>query len=190
MGNPYTDKGATWTVAYQDKTNAAPTETYLPMTKGTYVGFIRIWQGGEKISKDPHMQYKNNNLITRPTKRSAHRSESVAVIFKPEMAGKYKVQIKATLTKVQNPSAGHAHVGIYQISSDGRIAQTLEEQDMNLMKSGAFGKNLPNEINFEKVLDFEAQQDLILRLQAVNPGNASVGACRLQIQAFEVQLVK
>ena len=190
MGNPYVDNGAIWTVAYQDKTNAAPTETYLPMTKGTYVGFIRIWQGGEKVTKDPQMQYKNNSLITRPAKKSAHRSESVAVIFKPDTAGKYKVQIKATLVGVQNPSAGHARAGIYQISSDGRIAQTHEEQDMNINKSGAFGKNLPNEITFEQVLEFEAQQDFILRLQAVNPGNASVGSCKLQVETFQVQRVK
>lgn len=190
MGNPMTDNGATWTVAFQDKTNAAPTETYQPMIKGTYVGFVRIWQGDRETSKDPQMQYKTNCLITRPIKNSAQRSESVAVIFKPENAGKYKVQIKATLVGVQNPSAGHARVGIYQISSDGRIAQTLDESNMNVKKPGVYGKNLPDSINFEKVLDFEAQQELILRLQAVNPGNASVGSCRLQIDTFQVNLVK
>jgi hypothetical protein len=190
MGNPCTDNGATWSVAYQNKPNAAPTDTYLPMTKGTYVGFVRIWQGGEEASKDPQMQYKGNNLITRPATRTAQRSESVAVIFKPQLAGKYKVQIKATLAGVQNPSAGHARMGLYQISSDGRIAQTLEESDLNVKKSGAYGKDLPDTCAFEKVLDFEADQELILRLQAVNPGNASVGSCRLQIDTFEVTAIK
>lgn len=190
MGNPMSDHGATWTVGYQNKANAAPTDTYLPMIKGTYVGFVRIWQGDQETSKDPQMQYKSNCLITRPIKKTAHRSESVAVIFKPDAAGKYKVQIKATLLGVQNPSAGHARVGLYQISSDGRIAQTLDETDLNVKKAGAFGKDLSDKINFEQVLEFEAGQDLILRLQAVNPGNASVGACRLQIDQFDVQIVK
>ena len=190
MGNPCEDHGATWTVAFQNKINPEPGFSYTPMNKGTYVGFIRIWQGDADVSKDPRMQYQKNQLIARPANVSAQQSESVAILFKPKNGGEYQVNIKSVLDHVQNPTAGDALVGVYLMSTDGRLVEKLQESELNVKKPGVFGNNLPQAIEFNKTVTFAAGQELILRLQAVNPGNASVGACALKIDEFTVTLAK
>lgn len=190
-GNPVTDHGATWTAVYQGQTNPLPTSEYTPMVKGTYVGYYRIWQGDNKTSKDPYMQYRENRLIVRPATKMAHRSESVGIMFVPTEAGEYEVNVKAKLHHVKNPTAGYVQVGLFQMIQGGRAAETIFDTRMNINKPKVFGKGKYLDV-FEvvKKITFEAEQELVLRLQAVNPGNASVGTCILKIEKFAVTKVK
>ena len=190
-GNPMTDQGVTWAAVYQDQTNPLPTSEYTPMVKGTYVGYNRIWQGGSKVSKDPLMQYREDCLIVRPASRKAQQSESVGIMFIPEVAGVYAVAIKAKLEHVRNPTAGYAKAGLFQMIQGGRAAQTISDIQMNSQNPKVFGKGkFPEYFEVNQEIEFEAEQELILRFQAVNPGNASVGTCVLKIEKFVVKKVK
>jgi hypothetical protein len=188
MGNPMTDNGATWKVAYQDQTNPSANAPFLAMNKGTYVGFVRIWQGGEAVSRDPQIQYKSDCLSVRPSSNKAHKSPSAAIIFSPEKQGQYSIDLKTKLVGVQSPTAGYANVELYILSTDGRIADMQQQERLNAKKPNAYGKTYPDRFDFQKSVKLEAGQELILRLQAINPGNASVGNCRLQIETFAVEL--
>ncbi|MAX24778.1 MAG: hypothetical protein CMJ19_09770 [Phycisphaeraceae bacterium] len=191
MGNPMDDNGATWKVAYQDQTNPPANAPFTAMSQGTYVGFVRIWQGGEEQTRDPQIQYKADCLSVRPSSNKAQKSPSAAVIFKPTADGQYTVDLKTKLTAVQSPSAGYANVELYILSADGRIADMQQQERMNVKKSNAYGKKqYPERFDFSKTIKLQADQELILRLQAINPGNASVGNCRLQIEDFSVKQSK
>ncbi len=190
MGNPMDDNGATWKVAFQDQTNPPANAPFTAMSQGTYVGFVRIWQGGEEQTRDPKIQYKVDCLSVRPSSNKAQKSPSAAVIFKPTADGQYAVDLKTKLAGVQSPSAGYANVELYILSADGRIADMQKQERLNVKKSGAYGKTYPDRFDFSKTLTLQADQELILRLQAINPGNASVGSCRLQIENFTVKQAK
>ncbi|MBN2712675.1 MAG: hypothetical protein JXR97_09650 [Planctomycetes bacterium] len=181
--NPLSDNGAEWTLAVQEEKNPDLTAKYALMTEGSYVDYNHVWQFGPK-AKDPAQKYMGNILSTRPDDKTAQSSRSSAILFRAPKSGSFSVTIKGTIA-VQNPSAGHARITIYTLNKKRDKAEELAVFNLNKKAEGAFG-NFPDNFAFDKKIKLKKGEEFALRIQTVNPGNASAGTASVKLEEFRL----
>ena len=180
-GNPLTDNGATWTVSAQLDKDPQLTSPYTPMAQAVAWGYYYVWALGAKQQKI----YWNMSLLTAPDDGTVQSSPSSVITFQPPAPGTFTVDIAGTVS-VQQPTAGHSHATVYTLAKDASSAKELLSVDLADAKSKTIW-NMPSNLSFHSTVTIKKDEQFAVRIQTVNPGNASAGHTSLDLTQFSIK---
>lgn len=177
LANPLVTGEGTWTLAGQTEANSELTAKLEPLTKGM------------RFDK-PAWQWDNGRLSVMEKRMTASTlakttqiGPATVIAFQPKEAGKYKVQIKGEL-KIQIPAAGYAVATVFVFRAGGAAA---EEIGVFTTVDATTKRGVSQvEVSLEKDVEVKAGDQIAVRLQARNPGNASSGNAYLTFETYSV----
>lgn len=169
-GNPVGEGGATWSLLGQAGKNAAVDAAYVPMVADA---------AGWVLADFPSCRYVNMTLCAKAADKTPQKGPSSAVSFTPPSAGWYRVILEGSL-KVQVPQAGRGEAVLYVFT--GAKAK-------GIVATFSAGMKDPQEVpvSLDRVVELDAEDRLLLRLQTINPGPASADHSWLKIKTLTIQ---
>lgn len=176
-GNPMPDQGASWGLYYQ----ADETGAFKPMVYGLAYNFNFVWRSAEgtKLAEghgeDPACQYIETTLSCADGTTFPGDGPSSLVTFKPNGAGKFKLEIDGTVA-VKSPTAGNAKLRVVVLDSALKTIKEVKSLELKSKDNASIGETI----------ELKAGECIGVAIQSVNPGMSGCGRCSIAFKKLKV----